>query len=206
MKVAQTYKVARQDMSSGKHALNKAHMSDKDKMADNSEWDKSAKMTTDEASPYDDVMSADTIVVVAAADPDVSVFADLVREAGLIDALNGEDPVTVFAPTNEAFAKLDKDELIDLRNDKDRLVQVLKSHIVPGRITVADVPEMGAEYDTMANTVIQLKRDDLGAFSASDVAVSRMDIMASNGVIHVIDNVIMPEYPEGSILNPAVGS
>ncbi len=116
-----------------------------------------------------------------------------VQAAGLVDTLKGEGPFTVFAPTDEAFAKLPEgtvESLLEPEN-KDQLIAVLTYHVVPGKITAADI----AGKETMVKTV-QGQSIDVDARSAvrvDNATVVKADIMATNGVIHVIDTVILPK-------------
>jgi uncharacterized surface protein with fasciclin (FAS1) repeats len=109
-----------------------------------------------------------------------------------VDALSGEGPFTVFAPNNEAFAMLPDGtlEMLLLPENKDQLVEILTYHVVPGKVMAADVVELteatSLEGDTIAITV-----SDEGVM-VDDADVIATDIEASNGVIHVIDAVIMP--------------
>ena len=114
--------------------------------------------------------------------------------------------MTIFAPTNDAFAALDKDTLMDLKSDEVRLEKVLKAHIVPEKVMMSDITDRKTEYETMGDTMLILERDTAGKLSASNVAVSRGDIVAENGVIHVLDQVIIPETDRDSVLADNFGS
>ena len=114
-----------------------------------------------------------------------------VQAAGLVDTLKGEGPFTVFAPTDEAFAALPAGTVDDLLKpeNKDQLVKILTYHVVPGKVMSSDLKD-----DMMAKTVEggEVKIDlDNGAM-VNDAKVVTADIAADNGVIHVIDKVIMP--------------
>jgi uncharacterized surface protein with fasciclin (FAS1) repeats len=112
-----------------------------------------------------------------------------VQAAGLVDTLKGSGPFTVFAPTDEAFAKIPKDKLDALLKDKAALTKVLTYHVVPGKVMAADVKAgkvktvQGGEL-TIATT---------GGVKVDAANVVKTDVVASNGVIHVIDTVVMPQ-------------
>lgn len=117
-----------------------------------------------------------------------------VQAAGLVDTLKGPGPFTVFAPTDEAFAKLPAGTVEDLLKpeNKDKLVAVLTYHVVPGKVMAADI----AGKETMAKTVqgseAKIVANDSGV-TIDSAKVITPDVAADNGVIHVIDTVIMPK-------------
>lgn len=115
-------------------------------------------------------------------------LATALQAAGLVDTLKGKGPFTVFAPTDEAFAKIPKADLDALLKDKAKLTAVLTYHVVPGKVMAADVK---------AGKVKTVQGSDLTIATAGGVKVDnanviKTDIVADNGVIHVIDSVIMP--------------
>jgi len=112
-----------------------------------------------------------------------------VQAAGLVETLKGEGPFTVFAPTDEAFAKLPSGTLEALLQDKEALTKVLTYHVVPGRVMAADVVNL-----TSAETVQgqSIRIDASSGVRVDDANVVKTDIVTSNGVIHVIDSVILP--------------
>jgi len=112
-----------------------------------------------------------------------------VKEAGLVDILKGEGPFTVFAPTDEAFAKIPADELNALLADKEALARVLTYHVVPGKVMASDVVKMDSAK-TVEGSMIRIA--SAGGVKVDDANVVQTDIETSNGVIHVIDSVIMP--------------
>lgn len=146
-----------------------------------------------------------TIAEIAMSDPQFSTLVELVQMAGLDDELNGAGEFTVFAPTNAAFAKLGVEKLDELKRDPDELARILKSHVVEGTYLASDVPTTETELDTIGDAKLFIERDEAGMIKASAAAVERADIIATNGVIHVIDTVIIPEYESGSVLTGAVG-
>lgn len=115
-----------------------------------------------------------------------------VQAAGLVDTLKGDGPFTVFAPTDEAFAKLPKGTVEDLLKpeNKDKLVKILTYHVVSGKVTAADVVKVKSAK-TVEGQEVAVKVND-GKIMINDSNVVKTDIMASNGVIHVIDAVLMP--------------
>jgi uncharacterized surface protein with fasciclin (FAS1) repeats len=131
-----------------------------------------------------------SIVDVAQANGSFSTFMDAVHESGLWKVLAHGGPYTVFAPTDAAFAKLDPEKLDALMHDKTRLREVLAHHVVPGRMFVADV-KTGPQRTVNGESVRLITRGN--AMLVDGVQVTVADVSASNGVIHVIDEVIMPK-------------
>jgi uncharacterized surface protein with fasciclin (FAS1) repeats len=132
------------------------------------------------------------VVDTAAASPDFKTLTKLINDAGLADTLKGPGPFTVFAPTDAAFAKVPAATLDALAKDKDRLRQVLTFHVVPGKVMAADVK--AGNVKTVNGADLPLSRS--GSFVGVDQAlVTKADIQATNGVIHVIDQVLMPPAP-----------
>jgi uncharacterized surface protein with fasciclin (FAS1) repeats len=133
------------------------------------------------------------IVQVALSDPQFSTLVTALKAADLVKTLEGAGPFTVFAPTNAAFAKIKKADLDALLKNKAELTKVLTYHVVSGKVMAADVLKMN---NKMAKTVegSQIKISVMGSTVKVDNAkVTKTDIAASNGVIHVIDTVIMPK-------------
>ena len=133
-----------------------------------------------------------TIVDIAVADGRFSTLVAAVQAAGLVETLSGEGPFTVFAPTDDAFAKLPKETLDNLLKpeNKDQLVKILTYHVVPGKVLASDVVKL-SEAQTVAGEPITIKVEGDKVF-INDAQVIITDIEASNGVIHVIDTVILP--------------
>jgi uncharacterized surface protein with fasciclin (FAS1) repeats len=134
------------------------------------------------------------IIDTAIAAGSFKTLATALTEAGLIETLKGAGPFTVFAPTDEAFAKIAKKDLDALLKDKKKLTAVLTYHVVPGKVMAADVTKMkdGSKVKTVEGREFTLGLKD-GKVSVDGSNVSKTDIDASNGVIHVIDTVIMPK-------------
>ena len=116
-----------------------------------------------------------------------------VQAAGLVDTLKGDGPFTVFAPTDEAFAKLPAGTVEDLLKpeNKDQLVAVLTYHVVPGKIMSGDVAGTTAMVETVQGGKLSVDATD--GVKVDEATVISADIEASNGVIHVIDTVVLPE-------------
>jgi len=115
-----------------------------------------------------------------------------VQAAGLVDTLKGDGPFTVFAPTDEAFAKLPAGTVEDLLKpeNKDKLVAVLTYHVVPGKVMSSDIAGKKADVASVQGDTIAV--DATKGVKVDDANVVTADIETSNGVIHVIDSVILP--------------
>ncbi|AZY48007.1 fasciclin domain-containing protein [Bordetella avium] len=113
-----------------------------------------------------------------------------VQAAGLTDTLKGPGPFTVFAPTDAAFAKIPKDKLDALLKDKAALTKVLTYHVVPGKVMAKDVK--AGEVKTVQGSPVTVTVAD-GKAKVDGANVVKTDIAADNGVIHVIDTVLMPK-------------
>lgn len=137
---------------------------------------------------------AKTIVDVAMADKEFSTLVDLLKAAELVDTLKGEGPFTVFAPTNAAFDKLGKEMLEGLKKDKAKLGNILKYHVVKGKLMAADVLKLDGKTEKTLNEKgeIKIAVKDGKVTLDGKVNVTKTDIAASNGVIHVVDTVLMP--------------
>jgi uncharacterized surface protein with fasciclin (FAS1) repeats len=135
---------------------------------------------------------AGTIVDVAVANPDFSTLVAAVTAAGLVETLSGEGPFTVFAPTNDAFAALPAglvDKLL-LPENKDVLTQILTYHVVSGKVMAADVA--AGDVPSVEGSPIAVTVEGGTVMLNGSATVTATDIAASNGVIHVIDAVILP--------------
>lgn len=122
-----------------------------------------------------------------------NTLAAALEAAGLVDTLKGDGPYTVFAPTDEAFAKLPEGtvESLLMPENKDQLVAVLTYHVVSGKVTAEQVVGL-SEAKTLNGQMIDIMVEG-GTVKVDDAQVIQADVMASNGVIHVIDTVLMPE-------------
>ena len=134
-------------------------------------------------------MAAD-IVDTAVSAGSFNTLVTAVKAAGLVDTLKGKGPFTVFAPTDEAFAKIPKADLEALLKDKQKLTAVLTYHVVPGKVMAADVK--AGEVKTVQGNALMVQAKD-GKVSVDGANVIKTDIGASNGVIHVIDSVVIPK-------------
>lgn len=137
-------------------------------------------------------MAEKDIVDTAVAAGSFKTLAAALTAAGLVDTLKGPGPFTVFAPTDEAFAKLDKTTLADLLKpeNKAKLAAILTYHVVPGSVLAAEVTKLtSAKTVNGADLAIKVVN---GAVVVNDAKVTATDIKASNGIIHVIDTVMLP--------------
>ncbi len=130
------------------------------------------------------------IVDTAVAAGSFSTLVTAVKAAGLVDTLKGDGPFTVFAPTDEAFAKIPAEDLKALLADKEALTQVLTYHVVPGKVMAADVASMESATTVQGQSITI---DTKAGVMVDNANVVKADIETSNGVIHVIDTVIMPK-------------
>lgn len=131
------------------------------------------------------------IVELAVATDFLSTLVAAVKAGGLVDVLQGDGPFTVFAPTNEAFAALPAgtvEELLKPEN-KDKLVAVLTYHVIPGKVMSSDLKE-GAKVKTVNGAEVSISL--AGGAKVNNAKVTAADIEAKNGVVHVIDRVILP--------------
>ena len=129
------------------------------------------------------------IVDTAVAAGSFKTLVTAVQAAGLVDTLKGTGPFTVFAPTDEAFAKLPPGTLDALLKDKEKLKAVLTYHVVAGKVTAADVVKIKSAKTVQGQS---LKIDAANGVKVNSATVVKADVMASNGVIHVIDTVLIP--------------
>lgn len=115
------------------------------------------------------------------------------KAAGLVDTLKGPGPYTVFAPTDEAFAKLPKGTVEDLLKpeNKAKLAAILTYHVLPGKVMAADIAGKKANVKTVQGS--ELAVDATTGVKVNDATVITADVAASNGVIHIIDTVVMPK-------------
>ena len=135
---------------------------------------------------------AKDIVAVASGNGSFNTLVAAVKAAGLVETLQGPGPFTVFAPTDEAFAKLPKGTVEDLLKpeNKEKLVAILTYHVVAGKVMAADVKTMKAK--TVNGKELDVKVTD-GGVTVDNAKVVKTDVAASNGVIHVIDSVVLPK-------------
>lgn len=144
------------------------------------------KMTGEEASK--------DIVETAMASGQFSTLVTAVKAADLVEALKGEGPLTVFAPTDEAFSELPEGTLEDLLKpeNKEKLATILKYHVVAGEVMAGDIPKGQTPVATLQGADLSVEKTDTGV-TVNDANVVKADIEASNGVVHVVDQVVLPQ-------------
>jgi uncharacterized surface protein with fasciclin (FAS1) repeats len=144
-----------------------------------------------EQSPMSAVKSESTIVDIAGSSDSFETLTSALEAADLVDVLKGEGPFTVFAPTDDAFAALPEGTLEELLKpeNKDKLVKILTYHVVPGKVMSTDLKTGGVTTVEGSEVTIELGEEGVKVDQAQ---VLQADIEASNGVIHVIDKVIIP--------------
>ncbi len=131
------------------------------------------------------VSVADTI----AARPQLSTLNGMLAKTGLTDTLKGAEPFTVFAPSNEAFAKVPAKTMDALANDPAKLKAVLTYHLVPGKVMAADVKNGNSKTVNGANVALSRAGDFV---TVEEALVQTPDIAATNGVVHIVDSVLLP--------------
>lgn len=130
-----------------------------------------------------------SIADTAARTPSLSTLNKLIGDAGLTDTLRGAGPYTVFAPTDEAFKAVPAKTLESLAQDKEQLKAVLMYHVVPGKVVAADI-KSGKTKTAQGADVVVAKAG--GFVTVEEALVTQADVPASNGVVHVIDRVLIP--------------
>jgi uncharacterized surface protein with fasciclin (FAS1) repeats len=130
------------------------------------------------------------IVDTAVAAGSFKTLVAAVQAAGLVDTLKGKGPFTVFAPTDEAFAKLPAGTVDALLKDKEKLAKILTYHVVPGQVLAKDVKSGKVKSVEGSSITVKAGADGVMVDNAKVVAT---DVMTTNGVIHVIDTVIIPQ-------------
>lgn len=143
------------------------------------------------------IASHHDIVTIASNTDNLSTLVKAVQAAGLVETLKSDGPFTVFAPTNEAFAALPEGTLESLlmEENKDQLVKILTYHVVPGKVMSTDL-EDGMMAETVEGSNITVDLD--GGVSIDNATVITADVEADNGVVHIIDTVIMPKEETSS--------
>jgi uncharacterized surface protein with fasciclin (FAS1) repeats len=133
---------------------------------------------------------ASDLVETASSSGEIKTFVAALKSAGVADSLKSDGPYTIFAPADSAFAKLDPDTKNELMKDKKKLAQVLTYHVIPGKVMVAEVKP--GKVQTMEGASLTLKSDN-GKVTVDDANVTQSDVTADNGVIHIIDTVVLPK-------------
>ena len=136
-----------------------------------------------------DGMADDPVATAASNNPLLTTLVAAVTEAGLVDTLNSAQDITVFAPTEEAFAKIPKKALNALLADKAALTAVLTHHVVPGKLSPADV---AGEHETLNKDVITVEGSGED-FTAEGAAVVCGNVQTANATVYLIDSVMMPK-------------
>lgn len=131
------------------------------------------------------------IVDTAVASGSFKTLVAAVQAAGLVETLKGKGPYTVFAPTDEAFAKLPAGTVEALLKDKQKLTQILLYHVVPGTVLAKDVVKQKTAQTAQGSSLTIYVKD--GKVKVDNANVLQTDIVATNGVIHVIDSVVIPK-------------
>jgi len=151
-----------------------------------------SSLTLPLAHAADESAAPGDIVAVASGAGSFKTLVAAVKAAGLVETLQGKGPFTVFAPTDKAFAKLPAGTLEDLLKpeNKEKLVAILTYHVVPGKVMAADVKTMKAK--TVNGKELSIKVED-GNVTVDNAKVIKTDVAAKNGVIHVIDTVVLPQ-------------
>ncbi len=148
--------------------------------------------TSSTPSPSPSMMAEMDIVDTAVEAGSFTTLVTAVQSAGLEETLRGEGPFTVFAPTDDAFAAVPKETMDALLADPTgALADVLTYHVVPGKVMAADLSD-GMMVDTVNGAKLEVKISDNGTVMVNDATVVTADVEASNGVIHVIDTVLIP--------------
>jgi uncharacterized surface protein with fasciclin (FAS1) repeats len=136
-------------------------------------------------------MGKKTIVETAVAAGSFNTLVTAVKAAGLVETLSGEGPFTVFAPTDDAFAKLPEGTIQALLKDKDKLSAILTYHVVAGNVMAKDVVNLTSAKTVNGQSLTIMVKD--GTVMVDGAKVIKTDIECSNGVIHVIDSVVLPK-------------
>jgi uncharacterized surface protein with fasciclin (FAS1) repeats len=135
------------------------------------------------------MIPAQSVTDILAREPELSTLNKLVKDAGLTSALNGTGPFTIFAPTNAAFAKVPSKTMDELAKDPKRLQAVLNYHVLPGKVLASDVKPGNAKTLHGANVALG---STAGYVNVEGALVTKADLTATNGVVHVIDAVLLP--------------
>jgi uncharacterized surface protein with fasciclin (FAS1) repeats len=163
---------------------------------------------SDSASNVTGTESQKNIVETAVAAGNFNTLVEAVKAAGLVDTLSSPGPFTVFAPTDEAFAKVPKAVMDALLANKTLLTSVLTYHVVPGEVMSSDLMN-GMSVKTVEGSDVNITKDSAGVM-VNNAKVISADIKASNGVIHAIDSVLLPlaaaKIVQGIVTSPAIAA
>jgi uncharacterized surface protein with fasciclin (FAS1) repeats len=130
-----------------------------------------------------------TIIETVSSNPNFSTLLSAIKTAELVDTLSGAGPFTVFAPTNAAFAKIPEDTLKATLADKDKLTKLLTYHVVDGTVTSADLASK-PELMTLAGSAVKVST--VSGVTINNAKVTNADMQCGNGIVYVIDTVLMP--------------
>jgi uncharacterized surface protein with fasciclin (FAS1) repeats len=133
---------------------------------------------------------ASDLVDTAASSGEIKTFVAALQSAGIADSLKHDGPYTVFAPADSAFDKLPANTRDELMKDKKKLAQVLAYHVIPGKVLVSEVKP--GKVPTIQGSPLTIKSDN-GKVTVDEANVTQSDVTADNGVIHVIDTVVLPK-------------
>ena len=137
--------------------------------------------------------TSQNIVQVASGAPQFSTLVSLIKKAGLVKTLSGKGPFTVLAPTNAAFAKVPKATLNEIASNKAMLTKVLTYHVIAGKAPASAVVKLnGQDVKTVEGSTIAVSVKNGKVYLNGKTKVTKTDIMASNGVIHQINQVLLP--------------
>ena len=154
----------------------------------------------DASAEMPDEATANSLTGIIAENPDLSTFTLALDAAGVAEKLEEGGPYTVFAPTNEAFANMPPEQLEMLLapENKDKLIRVIEYHIVPRKIMAADIPPESENVMTSSlnNLDMAARTTEDGKVRVNTATVTSADIEASNGVVHIVDTVIVPRMSE----------
>jgi uncharacterized surface protein with fasciclin (FAS1) repeats len=168
-----------------------------DASADTVATDTTAVTETTEAMEEDDMAESNTIVDIAVADGRFDTLVTAVTEAGLVETLSGEGPFTVLAPTDDAFAALPEGLLDTVLADQDLLTSILTYHVIDGAVPAATVVTLESATTLQGEDIAIVVDGDTVTINGATVVIT--DIEASNGIIHVIDAVLLPPTVEASL-------
>ena len=140
-------------------------------------------------------VEAADIVDTVAATPNLSTLSAMIRDAGSAETLKGKGPFTLFAPTDDAFNRLSANMLAGLKKpeNKDQLAKMLTLHVLPSKVTEKDMNGKHYKSKTVSGTEVDIDADDPGeGIRINKAKVTKADVTADNGVIHVVNRVVMP--------------
>ena len=145
-----------------------------------------------------------SIADIVAGDPQFSTLLQAVSAAGLAEELSSDGPYTVLAPTNDAFSALSSDELDALLSNPEELATILQNHIISGEYSASDLAGFPSAL-TLTGEELSIQSDGSGGFTIGGASVESADVQATNGLIHVIDTVIMPSSTGGQTGGSSTG-